>query len=86
MTEQPMNVTGKLIDIDEEHLTLEPGYISGGCWVPTDEPIIYPHAGLDLKASNWVKRFLGTKVKCRLVGGAIRGISQAWAPKRKEQR
>ena len=70
-----MNVTGKLIDIDEEHLTLEPGYIAVGCWHPTtDEPVIYPHTGLDVKA-NWVKRFLGTKVRCQLVDSVIRSIS-----------
>lgn len=71
-----MNVTGKLIDIDEEHLTLEPGYIAVGCWFPTDEPVIYPHEGLDVKA-NWVKRFLSTKVRCQLVDGVTRSISQA---------
>lgn len=71
-----MNVTGKLIDINEECLALEPGYTAVGCWVPTDEPIIYPHVGLDVKA-NWVKRFLGTKVRCRLVDGTIRSISRS---------
>lgn len=73
------NITGKLIQIDEEHLTLEPGHIVSGIWFHS-EPIIYPHKGLDIKASNWVERFLNTRVKCKVVDNVVTAISQLGGP------
>lgn len=62
-------VTGILTKVDEEHLIIE--------WDIDTEPVAYPHKGLDIKA-GWVNRFLGTKVRCQLIDGVIRSISQAW--------
>lgn len=69
-------VTSRLIEVDQEYLTLEPGFTAKGWWVVTGETVKYPHAGINIKA-NWVKRFLGTKVRCRVFDNVIRSISRS---------